>query len=545
MKFNPDAGDVETLEREDETDQDTHSIDREVREAARRLSQGALDRGYKAEGLYEYRDIGGRPIYWIFCLKNSVTGNKWIRPMHKKGCDYLLKDPIFPEAGKPLYRLPELASRSTETVIMCEGEKCVDALIKLGVLASTNSGKNAVNKADLSILAGRNIKIWRDYDPDGLKYAKIMGKRLKAINCKVTIIDVSKLDLPPGGDVIDWLSVNSKATKTDIDSLPMWESPIICTDDSKEKKLSETDKLIVFVEDTNELFHDKNSVSYAKNKNTGEIRNINGGQFKDWLSASFYRQHEKAASDNSLREALRTLSGLARFDAECLAVDLRVAKGCKNNYYLDLSEPQRSRAVEIKAGSYEIIDTPPINFLRPTGILPLTEPIPGGDFKLLWDFVNIPNEAKLLVTTWLVDSLMPDTPCPVLELFGEHGSAKSATQAILRTLIDPVASPLNAKSKTIDDIFVNANGNCFVSYENMSHLTPAEQDAFCTIATGVSHNKRKLFTNADLAIIAVKRPIIINGISIVVTRQDLVDRCLSIELPRITNRLEMKEILGK
>lgn len=105
-------------------------------------------------------------------------------------------------------------------------------------------------------------------------------------------------------------------------------------------------------------------------------------------------------------------------------------------------------------------------------------------------------------------------------------------------MIDNNAVNLRAAPKSIEDVFVSAKSNWLVSFENLSHITPAMQDALCTLATGGGFSTRTLYTNDEETIIEVKRPVIINSIPNVITAQDLTDRAISIELPRISYREE-------
>jgi phage/plasmid primase-like uncharacterized protein len=311
--------------------------------------------------------------------------------------------------------------------------------------------------------------------------------------------------------------------------------------DGEQTSRTQVAALIEFAQARAELFHDPDRNVYARDRVTLETRRLDGQEFRDWLAASYYRATGKAPREQTLREALSTMRGIGLYGGERHEVHVRVAK-CQDAYFLDLGEPGQTRAVRIASGNWEVVCDPPARFVRPQTMRPLPEPRRGGHIDLLWQLANIPPEAQLLVLTWLAECLRPDTPYPVLELIGEQGSAKSTTQDVLRKLIDPNACNLRGAPKTVDDIFVGAGSNWLTSFENISHLSPAMQDALCVLATGGGHAKRKLYTDADESVISVKRPVVLNGIAAAVTAQDLIDRTISVELPVITARAEVTEL---
>ncbi len=305
----------------------------------------------------------------------------------------------------------------------------------------------------------------------------------------------------------------------------------------KEERVSQASMLVGFVRERTELFHDESSEAYARDRASGEVRRLDGRPFRDWLQASFYEATEKSARDQSVREAIGTLSGLARFAGDCLPVWVRVARE-HGAYWLDLARAGESMVVRIEPGAWQIVNDPPVMFLRNETMRPLPVPVRGVGMDDLWGLVNIPEDARLLVLAWLAECLRPDTPFPVLELIGEQGSAKSTTQSILRRLLDPNACDLRSAPRSAEDVFVGAKVNWLVSYENISHLPAPMQDALCVLATGGGFAKRKLYSDADEAVIQVKRPIVLNGISAAITAQDLIDRSISVETPIISERRE-------
>lgn len=520
----------------------TQSI-KPIIKAACCLSNNQIDKGYQFEALHEYTDAQGHALYWRIRLKHPATGDKWIRPMYLDSQQgYTLGEPKF-QYGKPLYNLLSLYEHPQAIVIICEGEWCVDKLKALGITATTSGSSTSAAAANWQPLARRSVILWPDNDEAGQMFAAEVSKQLKKIGCTIQILDVAALDLPPKGDVVDWLQKHPKSTFEDIAKLPVFidNHHNVNEQETRNEKITQASLLIDFVVMQAELFHDSNRQVYAQDLTTHETRRLDSRAFKDWLVAGFYKTTGKSPRDSSIREALDTLSGLARHQGICHEINIRVAVH-EGKYYLDLAEPGKSRAICIQNGDWLIINRPPVRFLRPEALQPLPEPVRGGDISLLWKLVNIPDNAELLVIAWLIESLRPDTPFPVLELIGEQGSAKSTTQTFLRHLIDPNTCNLRAAPKTTEDIFVGAGINWLISYENISYLSALTQDALCILSTGGGFAKRKLYSDADESVIVVKRPVVLNGISAAITAQDLIDRTLSIETPVITSRDEMTHL---
>lgn len=195
------------------------------RKAAHRLMIGYLQRSYQAEGLHAYTDQAGNPLHWRIRLKHR-TLDKIIRPMSlNEDGTYALKEPPYPN-GKPLYNLHRLAAIPNKEVFIVEGEKCADALIKLGLTATTSGGADSAKTTDWQALAGREVIIWRDNDSAGLKYQTDIAEILHTFNCKIKFVDVEALVLPVKGDCVDWLvdfeiQQGRKAEADDLYALPL------------------------------------------------------------------------------------------------------------------------------------------------------------------------------------------------------------------------------------------------------------------------------------------------------------------------------------
>src|SRR5271154_7072262 len=124
----------------------------------------------------------------------------------------------------------------------------------------------------------------------------------------------------------------------------------------------------------------------------------------------------------------------------------------------------------------------------------------------------------------LLQAMNPEGPFPVLILEGPQGASKSHTSRILRSLIDPSLAPIRAVPKDERDLILAANNGLILAFDNISTMPDWLSDALCRIATGGGFSTRMLFSDTEETIIAVKRPVILNGIDQIVTRHDLLDR---------------------
>jgi 5S rRNA maturation endonuclease (ribonuclease M5) len=91
---------------------------------------------------------------------------------------------------RPLYNLPAVAA--SDAVVLVEGEKCADALMQLGIVATTAMGgaSTAIDKTDWTPLAGKTVAVWPDHDEAGARYADAVIPKLMHIGAKVRRVNV-------------------------------------------------------------------------------------------------------------------------------------------------------------------------------------------------------------------------------------------------------------------------------------------------------------------------------------------------------------------
>lgn len=293
-------------------------------------------------------------------------------------------------------------------------------------------------------------------------------------------------------------------------------------------------RLIEMVEDNALLFHTPERQAFAVVPVAGHLETLplRGSRFGLWLRSRFRAEVGKTPSNQAVADALHDIEATAIFSRPEEPVFVRLAAH-KGSIYLDLGN-EDWEAVEITADGWRIVPRPPVNFRRPRGMAPLPRPERSGSVDELRRFVNVLDEqAWVLLVGWLVAALRPRGPYPVATFTGEQGSAKTTTARVLRALIDPCIAAVRTTPRNERDLAIAANNTHVLAFDNLSGLPDWLSDALARVATGGGYATRELYTNSDEAIFDFVRPIILNGIEDVISRQDLLDRAILFNLPPI------------
>src|SRR5215207_980803 len=285
-----------------------------------------------------------------------------------------------------------------------------------------------------------------------------------------------------------------------------------------------------------ELFHAPDGEAYATIGVGGhrETCPLRSRRFTQWILKRFYADTGKAPSAQALTEARATVAAMAAFDGPELPVYVRVA-GYEDAVYLDLCN-EEWEAAEVTASGWRVVrsEAVPVRFVRKDNAAPLPRPEVGSTLEALRPLLNVRGEEDFrLLVAWLVGTLNPDGPFPVLVLQGEQGSAKSTTVRVARSITDPAVEPLRAPPRSERDLAVAASGNWTPALDNLSGIKPWLSDALCRLATGGGFATRELYSDDREVIFSQKRPVILNGIDHLAVAGDLRDRSIIVELPPI------------
>ena len=145
---------------------------------------------------WDYQSGDGELIACVYRF-DPEPGCKEFRPWDVRARMWRAPDP------RPLYNQP--AIRKASMVILVEGEKCAEALISIGVTATTamNGARAPIDKTNWSPLAGKNVAIWPDRDIPGWDYAESAARACVAAGCASVAILEPPTEKPEKWDAAD------------------------------------------------------------------------------------------------------------------------------------------------------------------------------------------------------------------------------------------------------------------------------------------------------------------------------------------------------
>lgn len=100
-------------------------------------------------------------------------------------------------------------------------------------------------------------------------------------------------------------------------------------------------------------------------------------------------------------------------------------------------------------------------------------------------------------------------------------------------MIDPNTAPLRSPPRNERDLVIAAKNGWLLAFDNVAVVGDWLSDAMCRLSTGGGFSTRQLYTDSDEMLFDGQRPLLLNGIGDIATRDDLRDRALIISLPPI------------
>lgn len=176
---------------------------------------------------YDYCDERGELLYQVIRREP-----KDFRQRRRVGEDWSWS---LGDVRRVLYRLPDvLAAKKEEPAFIVEGEKDADALMKLGLCATTNAGGAGKWRSEYSeALRGRSVIILPDNDDPGRTHAVMVARALSGVAARLKVLELP--GLPTKGDVSDWLMAGGTVAGllALVDKTRVWTEPEAGGDDDQ------------------------------------------------------------------------------------------------------------------------------------------------------------------------------------------------------------------------------------------------------------------------------------------------------------------------
>ena len=167
----------------------------------RALSSNGLQSPKQIAATYDYQSEDGALLFQV--LRYRPKDFRQRRPDGQGGWVWNVKGvPLVP------YRLP--AVLKSETIYVVEGEKAVNSLKRLGIVATCNAGGAGKWRAEHSeYLRGKSVYIIPDTDEPGQSHARTVAASLKGVASSARIVNL------PGRckDATDWIQQGGTASK--------------------------------------------------------------------------------------------------------------------------------------------------------------------------------------------------------------------------------------------------------------------------------------------------------------------------------------------
>lgn len=314
--------------------------------------------------------------------------------------------------------------------------------------------------------------------------------------------------------------------------------------DDAQQKISKPTKIYQLAIENCSVFTGTDGATYASASVGGhnEITPIKSTRFRQWLGKLYYDRYGSVAGKSSCEEAIELLGFQPEEDQR--ETFLRVGHDKDGNSYIDLGDAQW-QTIKVSAKGWEILNRSPISFRRTQKMLPLPTPqrVANRDEVLreFFGLVNVAVEDRPIVLAWMLAAMRSKGPYPILTLIAEAGSAKTTTTSGLKRVISPYVAKTRARPKTVENVYVAANNDWVLVYDNLSSIPQDISDAFCRLSTGGGHATRELYTDMDEAVSDNRQPLIINGITDMIKKGDLMSRSLPVRLPEITAEKRISE----
>jgi energy-coupling factor transporter ATP-binding protein EcfA2 len=276
------------------------------------------------------------------------------------------------------------------------------------------------------------------------------------------------------------------------------------------------DDVVTFMEANYRPLRSTDGLSFAVGTYPGATRiarEIKSLRSEVLLRFRKYRKQETGKGvvigNETLNAALSLFAALAETStAPPETVALRAAQVGDDRVVLDLGDAT-GRVVEITPSGWSVTEpseSTPL-FRRSAATQPLPVPERGGSMDVLRELLGLEATDRrwMLVRGWLVGSLFSEVPRPLLWATGPQGSGKSTRARMVLSLVEPTDALGKEPGRNERDDSTAARARYLVSYDNITTVSQNTSDWLCRLVTGVTDDRRALYSDDDLRPVAYRR----------------------------------------
>lgn len=497
---------------------------------------------------------------------------KTFRPYHKEMNGWESGDP---SGLWPLFKLPEIVA-STGLVFICEGEKAASAGATIGLTCTASAhGAKSPTKTCWGPLQGRDVVVLPDNDAAGREYAEAVAQLCFDAGVKSFKI-VGLPGLPPKGDLVEFIGAGGTAddVRRLVEASRPWTPPApverVAVEPTKPEPTGATGGVEAIRAALWDLTQEKIPANEFYRKAASAVVDwLHGrGRFyfhaerPDFAGVMFFDDERKLllpVGSDAFLAWLADCLGVNRservFQFAASAVETEGLStrstgimpaaywagrlnGDAPAIYISAGPGQMAK---ITAKAVEIVDNGTDDVLFPAGAV--LEPWhlvedgrdPFESCSIFKDMATAAPHGRELVRLWTM-SLFADFACkPPLCVSSPVGGGKTALVRGVFRLLGIVENITAVNKNGEGDFWATLDGGGLACFDNADTRIDWLPDALAAASTAGSHQKRKLYTDADRVTLRARAAVAITSASpSFASDAGLADRLLVVRLQRRT-----------
>jgi hypothetical protein len=309
---------------------------------------------------------------------------------------------------------------------------------------------------------------------------------------------------------------------------------------------SVAEKLVDLIsQNSNTFFKDQYDTPHSRIHNGDRFENVKveSSKFKRYLIRLYHENENRVANAEAVTNAVQALLAKAEYEGETYPLSVRVAS-YNEAFFYDLTNP-KWECIEITKQGWQLVDKTPIPLFTRFNQTAQVQPSRDYEPNIFDRFMALTNvrkeDDKKLLKIYIVSLFIPDIQHVILQTCGEKGGAKSMLEKLIKEIADPAKPKLLSVHKDRMEFIQQVAQNHLVFYDNLKYPPRWLSDETCRAVTGAGSSKRKLYTDDDSIVYEYQRCLGFNGISLVLTEPDALDRSIITEQERIDKKNRVPE----